>query len=75
MKRITRIYASDFEGFASEVAADIWNRLIVLPSFRSLKPADYAGLFQSVLIALLRYRRAAEAASRRAPRSAPLPDR
>jgi len=56
-KRSTAIYSSDFEGFAAEVAADIWNKLIETPSFRTLRLEDYAGLFEAVEDALQRYRR------------------
>ena len=45
VKNATRIVSTDFDGFISDIAANIWNDLLIAPVFRDLKPADFAQLF------------------------------
>lgn len=44
----TRIDSSDFDSFVSNVAAAVWNRIVLSPTFQNLEPNDYAELFQTV---------------------------
>ena len=53
----TGIYSSDFEAFASEVAADVWNKLVEVPQFYFLKPQDYPTLLELITGVLRPYRR------------------
>ena len=55
MKRFSHIYSTDFDGFVAEVAADIWNKIIDMPTFYHLKPKDYASLFEAIAGSLARY--------------------
>lgn len=54
----TRIVSRDFDGFVAEVTSQIWNRMINQPEFRSLQPAHFAELFESVNRVLSGYRTA-----------------
>jgi hypothetical protein len=53
----TRIAASDFETFVSEVTRDIWNKVVTLPQFYSLKPEDYPALRDLISSILHSYRK------------------
>ena len=55
-KRNSQIKTSDFEAFASEVAAKIWNQLIEKPAFHALKVRDYPEVFEAVSQTLTSYR-------------------
>jgi hypothetical protein len=55
-RHVTGIYSSDFEGFVSEVSADLWNKLMDEPAFQTLKPGDYANLYEVVARVMSRYR-------------------
>jgi hypothetical protein len=55
-RHVTGIYSSDFEEFTGEISADIWNRLVELPVYKTLKPEDYADLYEIVRSVLIRYR-------------------
>ena len=51
-----QIISADFDRFASEVTAQIWNRIVHHPRFHSLRPADFADLFEAVSRTLGEYR-------------------
>lgn len=44
----TRIVSSDFDGFASQLAMAVWNRMTQFPQFQKLEPKDYPALFEAV---------------------------
>jgi len=54
-QRATRIETPDFDAFASELSAAIWNELIEKPSFYTLELKDYADIFAAVSRSLLPY--------------------
>ena len=53
----TQIISDDFDGLVSEIATEIWNKIIHDPSFPVLQPARFADLFEAVYHALVRYHR------------------
>lgn len=52
-----QIISDDLDGLASEVTAEIWNKIVHQPAFHALQPAHFADLFEAVSLTLLRRRR------------------
>jgi hypothetical protein len=52
----TKIISRDFDSFAGEVTAQIWNHIVNHPHFHSLRPTDFAELFEAVSRTLGEYR-------------------
>ncbi|OGR89614.1 MAG: hypothetical protein A2992_02190 [Elusimicrobia bacterium RIFCSPLOWO2_01_FULL_59_12] len=54
--RTKPVVSPDFEAFASEVAAAVWNQLIEIPAFSALRCSDYASVFEAVAGTLSNYK-------------------
>jgi len=53
--RKTRILSSDFEGFASDLAMAVWNKLSHLQRLQELHPKDYPEIYEAVYHTLQLY--------------------
>ena len=52
LRRRTQIATNDFDGFVSDVAAKVWNKIVNEPAFDKLQPTHFAELFDAVNHAL-----------------------
>jgi hypothetical protein len=58
LRRRAQIATNDFDEFVSEVAAEVWNKIVHKPAFDKLQPTNFAELFDAVNDALVPYRKA-----------------
>ena len=54
-KTRTQILTDDFDSFSSQVAGEVWNRIVHEPGFHGLEPAHYIELLDAVRHALKNY--------------------